>query len=245
MARRGKVKGSTINRELACLKHLYALAIKGGENADNPVKQVNFFSENEKPMRILSYAEEIKLLDTCNDSLKPIIIIALETGMRRSEILSLKREQVDFDERSISAEDTKNGEFRIIPISSFLFAVRERLDRKSEYVFSRNGKDGIKSVRTAFENAVKRTGIPHIRFHDLRHTFGSRAVMSGVDLATVKELKGHKSINMTMRYAHPPPAHKRMAVELLRRNFFDSKVDSLETSAQEEKGNNRSSATIN
>lgn len=179
-------------------------------------------------MRIISYEEENKLLDACNSTLAPIIITALETGMRKGEILNLQWEHIDLKSRRIMVEETKSGKYRIIPISSVLLKVLSGIRQASDFVFHINNGNRRQSVRTAFENAVKRAGIPHIRFHDLRHTFGSRAVMGGVDLPTVKELMGHKSINMTMRYSHPTPEHKKMAVERLRTNVFDSKVDSFE-----------------
>ena len=232
--RKKEVKDSTINRELACMKHMYTLAVKWGETASNPVKHVSMFKERPSKMRILSYEEEQKLLEACNNTLRPIIITALETGMRRNEILGLRRRDVDLGAGSIRVEETKNGESRVIPVSSMLYGVLARLGKNGEYIFSQAGGGAVISVRTAFENAVKRAGIPHIRFHDLRHTFGSRAVMSGVDLVTVKELMGHKSINMTMRYSHPTPEHKKMAVERLRTNIFDSKVDSFEDSKAED-----------
>ena len=73
----------------------------------------------------------------------------------------------------------------------------------------------IQDVKTAFLKALKRAGLPRCRFHDLRHTFATRLVLAGVDLATVKELMGHATISTTMRYAHPSPPHKREAVARL------------------------------
>lgn len=85
----------------------------------------------------------------------------------------------------------------------------------SSYVFY--GSDGkpLKNVRTSFFTALKKSGIIDFRFHDLRHTFASHLVMSGVDLNTVRELMGHKSLDMTLRYAHLSPDHKRRAVAIL------------------------------
>jgi len=84
----------------------------------------------------------------------------------------------------------------------------------TDYVFTYKGKP-LKSVRTAFENACERTGIKNLRFHDLRHTFATRLVLAGVDLATVSKLLGHSSIQMTMRYAHPTPEALKNAVSKL------------------------------
>ncbi len=90
------------------------------------------------------------------------------------------------------------------------------LPRKDERVFCEDDGHGIRSLRTAFERAVKKAGIEDFTFHDLRHTFASHLVMGGVDLLTVKELLGHKSITMTLRYAHLSPDHKRKIVQSLR-----------------------------
>ncbi len=225
--RKKSVAESTITRELACLKHMFTIAIQWGETASNPVKKVRLYQSHLQPMRILSFNEEVELMNASNDNLKPIILTALETGMRKSEILNLKWKQANLQEKNITVEDTKNKEFRIIPISSILLKAFEGLKSNGEYVFAKDDGSKILSFRTAFKKAIKRAGIPHLRFHDLRHTFGSRAVMGGVDIVTVKELMGHKSIEMTMRYSHPTPDHKRAAVELLRTDLFGSKNGSF------------------
>jgi integrase len=247
--RKKAVSESTINRELACLKHMFSMAMKWEWTADNPVKKVKLFKEHLLPMRILSFEEEKKLLSVCNGSLRPIIITAVETGMRKGEILNLKWSRVNLEERNIRVEDTKNGEFRIIPVSSVLLGVLEELERDGDYVFSKNGGAAIRSIKTGFCAAIKRAGIQHIRFHDLRHTFASREVMSGVDLATVKELMGHKTITMTMRYSHPTPEHKRLAVEMLRSPLNGSekgsKTDSFETQKESRVSEVMELATIN
>jgi len=87
----------------------------------------------------------------------------------------------------------------------------------NEYVFTYKGRP-VKEIKSAFETALKRAEITKYRLHDLRHTFASRLVMNGVDLVTVQELLGHKSIVMTKRYSHPTPEHKKKAVELLSLN---------------------------
>ncbi|RMG47590.1 MAG: site-specific integrase [Acidobacteria bacterium] len=107
--------------------------------------------------------------------------------------------------------------------------VRETLSalpRVSDHVFGTpwNGRP-MGAIKTAFNNALREAGITGFRFHDLRHTFASRLVRSGVDLVTVKELLGHKSIQMTLRYAHPTPEGKRRAVEILAENATNTLLD--------------------
>ena len=94
-----------------------------------------------------------------------------------------------------------------------LTELREK--NKGEYLFP--GEDGkpYKNIKKSFKNAVKKAGIINFRFHDLRHTFASHLVMAGVDIMTVKELLGHKKLDMTLRYSHLAPDHKRKAIENL------------------------------
>ncbi len=86
---------------------------------------------------------------------------------------------------------------------------------ESIHVFTDRDGNPYKSVKKSFSTALKRAGIRDFRLHDCRHTFASQMVMNGVDLATVKDLLGHKSLAMTLRYAHLAPEHKRKAVNIL------------------------------
>jgi len=86
---------------------------------------------------------------------------------------------------------------------------------ESQYIFYNKDGEPYKNVRTSFFTAIKKSGIVNFRFHDLRHTFTSQLVMSGVDLNTVRELLGHKSLKMTLRYSHLSPDHKKRAVDIL------------------------------
>jgi len=134
--------------------------------------------------------------------------------MRLGEILSLKWEQVDLTQGYLTIIHTKNGKQRKIPINDAVRYVLERRPKNDINVFTRNG-EAIISIRTAFERALKKAGIGHCRFHDLRHTFATRLILSGVSLPVVKELLGHSTILTTMRYSHPTPESKIDAVKRL------------------------------
>ena len=205
---------AAINRELALLKHLFSLAIKWGFADTNPVKEVKFLKEETKE-RILSADEIYLLLQESNEILRPIIITALNTGMRLGEILSLKWNQVNFDADFIQVEHSKSGKMRKIPMNSLLIKTLQNVKRNDrEYVFMRNGTT-IKSIRTSWEKALKRAGIQHCRFHDLRHTFATYALYYGADLVSIRDILGHSDIRMTSRYAHSSEDMKKKAVEPL------------------------------
>lgn len=215
LLRSEQVKPATVNRELACLKHMFTMALKWGEATSNPVKEVKLFREPKGSLRVLSREEEDKLLVASAPHLSPVIIAALNTGMRKGELLSLAWDRVDLENRVIRIEDTKNGEYRNIPMNQLLFETLKMLDKCSDFVFHRANGEQLVDIRTAFSVAIRRSGIEKCRFHDLRHTFATRLVMAGADLSTVQELLGHKTIAMTMRYSHPTPRHRQWAVELL------------------------------
>lgn len=151
---------------------------------------------------------------------KPIVITALHTGMRKGEILSLKWDNVDLKHGFILLDVTKNGERREIPINKTLETVFldksliRRLDVPYVFYDPATGKP-YQNVKRSFYTACRRAGIRDFHFHDLRHTFASHLVMSGVDITTVKELLGHKTLTMTLRYAHLAPSHKVRAVDVL------------------------------
>jgi len=226
-ARVKEVSVATLNRELACLKHMFSKAIEWQLYTSNPVKAVKLFKEHNQRLRYLTVGEVHRLIGELPVHLKPVVQCALHTGMRRGEILGLKWDDIDLKQRLIFVRNSKNGEGREIPLAVELLRELRSLSKTGEYVFSLDGHSRIQSIRTGFENARKRARISDFTFHDLRHTFASHLVMSGVDLLTVKELLGHKSINMTLRYSHLSPAHKRKAVELLKfsdRHYLDTKT---------------------
>ncbi|HEX9666404.1 MAG TPA: site-specific integrase [Thermodesulfobacteriota bacterium] len=217
----GKTLGN-INRELTVLKRMFNLAIEWGLASANPVKGVKFFKVSNQRMQILREEDFLRLYEVAAPHLKPILICAVSTGMRRSEILGLKWEDVNLKQRTITVRDTKNFEFRFIPINETLLQTLTELQENasSEYVFNYKGSP-VKEIKSAFETALNKAKISRCRFHDLRHTIATRLVMNGVDLVTVQELLGHRSIVMTKRYSHPTPEHKKRAIESV--NFAPNK----------------------
>ena len=148
----------------------------------------------------------------------PIAITALNTGMRKGEILSLSWDRVDLKHGFILLDKTKNGDRREIPVNETLrvtlLGLTRRLDIPHVFFDQNTGKP-YKNVKRSFRTSLRRAKIQDFHFHDLRHTFASHLVMAGVDITTVKELLGHKTLTMNLRYAHLAPAHKKNAVSIL------------------------------
>ncbi len=215
--RQSQVSNATVNREVACLKHIFTKAIEWGIVQKNPGKKVKLLRERNTRLRYLEEKEIRRLHDACAEHLKPIVIVALNTGMRKEEILSLKWQDVDYRIRTISILDTKNGESRELPMNDIVYRTLLDIGKKADgpWVFCKNNGERYGNVRKAFEGARKRAEIVDFRFHDLRHTFASHLVMAGVDLRTVQELLGHKSFEMTLRYTHLSPEHKKAALDIL------------------------------
>jgi integrase len=209
-----------INRVLNILRHMFTKAVEWEmveAEVLKRVRRVKQLREN-KRLRFLSIEEAQGLISVCDEHLKPIVTTALNTGMRKAEILMLRWDQVDLQHGFILLDKTKNGERREIPINDTLKTVFHSLRRRIDvpHVFyDQKTLRPYQNVKRSFVTALGRAKITDFHFHDLRHTFASQLVMAGVDLAAVKELLGHKDIKMTLRYAHLAPAHKRKAVEVM------------------------------
>ena len=203
----------TVNRYLALLKRMFNIAIQDGYAKENPVKRVKFFSEKDTQReRVLTKDEEERLLTECPGHLKQVILTALHTGMRKGEILNLKWIKVNLEKKEIVVERTKSRKTRTIPINLVLHELMASMKKQSggrDYVFP------FKSIRTAFENACKRAGIKDLTFHDLRRTFGTRLLESGIDIVTIQRLYGHSNPLVTQMYLHPQDELSKEAVECL------------------------------
>ena len=210
---------STINKYLSALSKMFNLGISNKLIKENPVKEVRKLREDNYKIRFLTVAEEQKLFRVIKRNfpyLEPIVICALQTGMRRGEILNLKWEQVDFDYGYIELLQTKSGKSRKIPLSKTLRNALEQIDRKTEYVFVNPlTKKPYTDIHNNFKTILEKAKIDNFRFHDLRHTVATRLVEKGIDLVVVKEILGHSKIDTTLRYAHAVPKRKLEAIEVL------------------------------
>ena len=215
---------ATFNRYRATLSMLFREAIRNGWTERNPASLVRAKKEDNARIRFLSNDEEKRLRQILAEDYQNRYLnefeVALHTGMRRSEQFNLEWPQTDLKAKRIHLLKTKNGSDRAIPLNSVAMAALERqweVSGKLERVFvTDDGKPFIrKPIRRWFEETMVKAAINEFTWHCLRHTFCSRLVMAGVSLKTVQELMGHKTIQMTARYAHLSPSHLQNAVELI------------------------------
>jgi len=211
-----QVSGRTINIELACLRNLFNRAIAWGLARDNPVKHVKFFREDNSRVRYLTREEARRLLGHCPDNIRPIVILALHTGMRKGELLGLRWDDIDFGARTIHLRHTKNGKPRDVPMTEtvgrMLLDLKAEARGKALFYTAVGKKRPLRDFRTAWGRALRLAGIEDFRFHDLRHTAASQLAMAGVDMRTIQEILGHRSSAMTQRYAHLSPEHQTRAI---------------------------------
>lgn len=157
---------------------------------------------------------------TFADHLRPMILLSMNTGLRRGEIFSLKWENINFDHAVLTIEGSyaKSGKTRHIPLNSEALQVLKSWQAQNhsyELVFHNKDGERFDNIKKSWTKILETAKIKNFRWHDLRHHFASRLVMAGVDLNTVRELLGHSDMSMTLRYAHLAPEHKANAVEKL------------------------------
>lgn len=157
---------------------------------------------------------------TYTDHMHPMILLSMNTGLRRGELFSLLWSNVNLERGTLTIEGSyaKSGKTRHIPLNSEAITVLKLWQGQtsnSGLVFCNNNGVRFGSIKTSWRTIVNGAKIKNFRWHDLRHHFASRLVMAGVDLNTVRELLGHGDMLMTLRYAHLAPEHKALAVEKL------------------------------
>lgn len=196
---------ATVRLDLAVISHLYTVAAKEwGLHVRNPVKHISLPAPNNARDRRLDGDEEARLMASlersANPWVKPIVQFALETAMRRGELLALRWENVDLEKRVALLPETKNGEARTVPLSSRAAAILEALPRPPDgRVFPITGN----ALRLVWARATRRARIRNLRFHDLRHEATSRLAGKLPNVIELSAVTGHKTLAMLKRYYHP------------------------------------------
>jgi len=211
-------KGSTVNRYLSSLSHVYTVAIKEWFlDVNNPVARVRRMSEPSGRTRYLSDDERQRLLAECkasaNPILYPVVLLALSSGMRRNEILTLRWKDIDLNHEVIKLGDSKNHEPRVIPLTGHVLDTLKNLaltaPGRESYVFKSPNAERPYNIISAWLAALRRARIEDFCFHSLRHTVGSYLAMQGCTQLDIAKVLGHKKVATTQRYTHLSTSHIR------------------------------------
>lgn len=208
--KRAKVTDTTIRRDLAFLSVVCAAAQRWSWLDTNPVTTSGGkrgLRESRPRTRFLTPAEFERLMAAASPSLRPAIILAVETGMRREELFGLTASAIDLNRREVHLEKTKTSAPRRVPLSDKAVAtIKNLLDDparpRSGYLFCKEDGSRFNDMKKGFAAACRRAKVENMRWHDLRHTFASWFVQRGGDLYKLSRILGHTGLQMTSRYGH-------------------------------------------
>ncbi len=218
---------ATFNRALTALKGLFNKAIEWGRLEHNPAQKIGKLREANQRVRYLTEQEISKRIEAATPRLRQFLVLALNTGMRKANLIGLSWEDIDVRNGVIHILKTKSGKAYDVPINNSILDLLKGLSR---------GKNSAGRVldtcnlKREWEHAIEASGIKNCRIHDLRHTFASHLAMKGIDLFTISQLLGHADIKMTQRYAHLAPNHKKIAVNML--NLTEAKNENAPTKVE-------------
>lgn len=224
-----QVSDATINRDFGVLRHFLYWAADEGYLAANPLARMPLTPERPKPRKMLSVAEEIVLIEAAAPHLRPIIMTALDTGMRRGEILSQRWEHVDLDRGLlyVTRSKTTTGEGREIPFTRRVHKILVAQSKSSGLIFTYQDKP-IHRIKRAWANAISRAGIRYCRFHDLRHAHNVRLMEAGILQEVRKALMGHSlGRGAHSFYMHVELPAKREAIRKLD-EWYATQLSNLE-----------------
>ena len=220
---------TTVLRYLAALSHVLTIACnEWGWIDESPMRKVTKPKQGLLRIRFLSEEERQNLLQTCKQSsnpfLYPVVVLALSTGMRKSEIMKLNHSDIDLFTGRIVLQQTKNGERRLIPLTGHALEVLKELSLNRQQhitlLFPSDNTNSPMDLRFPWEQALKKAGVSNFRFHDLRHSAASYLVMNGATLVEIAEILGHKTLAMVKRYAHLSEAHTTGVVARMNNKIF-------------------------
>lgn len=225
---------ASVVRYMAALSAAFTTAVKEwGWVEDSPMRKVTKPREPRGRVRFLSDDERSRLLQACKESTNPylytVVVLALSTGMRQGEIMSLTWDDVDLNQGRAILHETKNGERRAVAITGHaLELLRElgkvrRIDCNLLFPGKQNALQKVQKsmdLRTPWETAVKKAELQDFKFHDLRHSAASYLAMNGASLAEIAEVLGHKTLAMVKRYAHLSEGHTARVVSSMNDKIF-------------------------
>mgnify|MGYP002700364013 FL=1 len=221
---------ATVVRYLAALSHAFTVACNEWEwLSDNPMRKVRRPKEPRGRVRFLDENERKRLLAACKASeckqLYPVVVLALSTGMRQMEVMSLSWADVDLKRGYIILHETKNGERRSVPLVSHARELIEAMSKvrrlDTNLLFYSEAKVTVPVfIRSHWGKALKAAEIEDFKFHDLRHTAASYLAMNGASLAEIADILGHKTLQMVKRYAHLSEQHTSKVLESMNRGIF-------------------------
>ena len=200
------------------LKKVYRMAVDNNYLLKNPWQNIKKFPVKNYSVRYLKPDEEERLFKVLPEYLKGIVIVALNTGLRKSNILELRWEQINFDFNFIEVLENKGNKHILIPLNEKLiqfFSNKPDVERKG-YIFI-NPETGLpyKDIKKAWSTALEKANIENFRFHDLRHTFATRLIEKNIDIVVAKELMGHADISTIMIYVHSDADRKKNAINVI------------------------------
>lgn len=214
--------GVSVNREMECLRHLLNKGVEWGMLQTSPFdrfknKKSIFFPEDKGRTRFLSEDEIKRLLEVCPEYLGHIVRAALLCGLRKSDLLGLKWENVNLETGTLTfSEGKKRGRKVSKALCSDMIDLLMRIRKEvSDYIFTFEGKP-LKDCSRSFKSALKRAGISDFRFHDLRRTFASHLAMRGASMKVIQKELNHSSILMTEVYSRLSPEHQKLEIERLK-----------------------------
>lgn len=221
-----------VNRYLSSLSHVFTIAVNEWEWLEaHPMQKIKPMKEPRGRVRFLDNEERERLLTACQASDNPylyaIVVLALSTGARLNEIMTLRWKDVDFERNTITLHETKNGDRRLIPLAGHALDTMRHHTKvrniKSDLVFPAP-KDPTKPyyIRTSWHTTLKKAGIVDFRFHDLRHSAASYLAMSGATPSAIADVLGHKSLQMVKRYAHLSESHMHSVVASMNEKIFSN-----------------------
>ena len=216
LTRRRNVDGiatATTNRYLATLKTLFRTACNWDYLAENPASRLTMLKEQSRVPDALSDTELDALIAECPQRTRQVVILAADTGMRRSELQRLAWRDVDFEVGTLTVRQSKNRDYRVVPMTdrvrSLLMRLKPALTQPEQPVIA------FGDIKRSLHSAGVRANVGHVHTHQLRHTFATRLRDRGVPLDRIMELMGHRSYQMVLRYAKARPQQLIEAVRCL------------------------------